>query len=58
MFIFTFLFGFVVSEEVSFLLYVLSKTNFFFNRPIWPIDGTLTSATTPDQIEPGFNGYE
>ena len=28
------------------------------NRSIWPIDGTLTSATSPRQSRPGSNGNE
>ena len=26
------------------------------NKSIWPIDGTLTDTTTPDQSGPGRNG--
>ena len=30
----------------------------FLNRLIWPVDGTLSGATTPGQSEPGYNGIE
>ena len=30
----------------------------FLNRSIWPIDGTLTGTTTPDQSQPGSNDNE
>ena len=30
----------------------------FLNRPIWPINGTLTDPTTQGQSEPGSNGNE
>ena len=34
------------------------KYEYFLNRSIWPMDGTLTRTTTPDQSGPGSNGNE